>query len=163
MTSDEASREDLIFPHPRSISKVPKDLSPEEVAAECPWLHGKGNVTVCLTNEKFGEDIDSILDVEGIHRVIYDRSTPDEQIFLQCAAALGNAFTRHMLQTILPHPAALYTAHGKFDDFSLKRIVEFMQFFFDDSEILIRFLCKTDVIQLYSVEDSLIHLIYFVL
>ncbi|XP_025264205.1 adenylate cyclase type 10-like [Camponotus floridanus] len=105
----EAARYDLIFMDTTLVTKLPIDLTPDELAPPLPWSQ-MSELDICVTNENYFEIEDINRDMRGTSYVvfielmgeIYNRMNPYEHSFIMCAATLGKVFKRSMLENVMP-------------------------------------------------------------
>ncbi|KAL6439512.1 hypothetical protein ACFW04_003964 [Cataglyphis niger] len=106
----EAKRHDLIFVDTALVTKLPIDLTPEEVAPPLPWTQ-MSELDVCVTTENYSkiDDIEPQHDMKEIMLKIYNEMNPYEQSFIKCAATLGKVFKRNILQDVMPNSIPPHT------------------------------------------------------
>ncbi|CAL1677024.1 unnamed protein product [Lasius platythorax] len=104
----EAARRDLVFTDTSLVTKLPVDLMPEELAPPLPWSQ-MSELDVCVANENYSKIPDIDRDMRELMGEIYNRMNPYEQSFITCAATLGKAFKRSMIQNVMPNSIPPHT------------------------------------------------------
>nr|XP_033325434.1 adenylate cyclase type 10-like [Megalopta genalis] len=100
---------ELVFPKSVYVTKVPSNLTPEELAPPLNWTQ-MSRIRVCLTSWRQTSFIEINRDVMGLRIDIYNRMNPYEQDFIKCAATLGGVFVRNMIANVMVNAAPLYTS-----------------------------------------------------
>ncbi|XP_071636745.1 adenylate cyclase type 10-like [Temnothorax longispinosus] len=136
ISPSEAAQRDLVFPNGTLVTKLPVDLTPEELAPPLPWSQ-MSLLDICVTNENYlkitGKDRDMTVHETSLQSYeimllefctnffigncrslelmseIYDRMNPYEQDFIKCAATLGRVFKRSMIENVMINSIPLHT------------------------------------------------------
>ncbi|XP_077273725.1 adenylate cyclase type 10-like [Temnothorax americanus] len=136
ISPSEAAQRDLVFPNGTLVTKLPVDLTPEELAPPLPWSQ-MSLLDICVTNENYlkitGKDRDMTVHETSLQSYeimllefctnffignclslelmseTYDRMNPYEQDFIKCAATLGRVFKRSMIENVMINSIPLHT------------------------------------------------------
>ncbi|KYN20825.1 Adenylate cyclase type 10 [Trachymyrmex cornetzi] len=131
ISPSEALQRDLVFPNGILVTKLPIDLTPEELAPPLSWLQ-MSLLDVCVINENFFKITNINRDITGKSNIllilstslqlyeiapiilqlrseIYDRMNSYEQDFIKCAATLGKVFKRSMVENVMLNTIPLHT------------------------------------------------------
>nr|XP_031835890.1 adenylate cyclase type 10-like [Nomia melanderi] len=102
---------DLVFPDCSLVTKVPSNLTPEELAPPLHWSQ-MSTANVCVPSGVMRGFVETNRDVIGLRIDIYNRMNSYEQDFVKCAATLGRIFARNMIGNLMINAAPLYTSKG---------------------------------------------------
>ncbi|XP_011871981.1 PREDICTED: adenylate cyclase type 10-like [Vollenhovia emeryi] len=118
ISPNEAAQRDLVFPTGTLVTKLPVDLTPDELPPPLSWSQ------MSLLDESFAivrDYVDcikfDIIFIAGyclsleLMSEIYDRMNPYEQDFIKCAATLGRVFKRSMIENAMKNPVPLHTTN----------------------------------------------------
>ncbi|KZC06147.1 Adenylate cyclase type 10 [Dufourea novaeangliae] len=105
---------DLVFPDGALVTKIPVDMTPDELAPPLHWSQ-MSTVTVCIPSGTQRGSVETNRDVIGLRIDMYNRMNSYEQDFIKCAATLGSIFIRNMIGNLMINAAPLYTSKGKDD------------------------------------------------
>ncbi|KAG5340771.1 ADCYA cyclase, partial [Acromyrmex charruanus] len=107
ISPSKALEQDLVFPSGSLVTKLPIDLTPEELAPPLSWLQ-RDLLDVCVINENFVKITNKNRDITGKSNIllilsseIYNRMNLYEQDFIKCAATLGRVFKRSMIENVM--------------------------------------------------------------
>ncbi|KAG5312188.1 ADCYA cyclase, partial [Acromyrmex insinuator] len=101
ISPSKALQQDLVFPNGSLVTRLPIDLTPEELAPPLSWLQ-RDLLDVCVINENFKFSLE-------LRNEIYNRMNPYEQDFIKCAATLGRVFKRSMIENVMLNAIPLHT------------------------------------------------------
>ncbi|KAG5321791.1 ADCYA cyclase, partial [Acromyrmex heyeri] len=107
ISPSKALQEDLVFPSGSLVTRLPIDLTPEELAPPLSWLQ-RDLLDVCVINENFVTITNKNRDITGKSNIllilsseIYNKMNLYEQDFIKCAATLGRVFKRSMIENVM--------------------------------------------------------------
>ncbi|XP_014470468.1 PREDICTED: adenylate cyclase type 10-like [Dinoponera quadriceps] len=102
ITPSEASQRDLVFPDVRMLTRLPADLTPQELPPPLPWSQ-MSHLDVCDVNGRYSDEIsETDRDMKELMCKIYEKMSPYERNFITCAATLGPVFKRNVLLRAMP-------------------------------------------------------------
>lgn len=108
ISPEEAGQHDLIFTDTSLVTKLPIDLTLEEIAPPLSWVQ-MSELDVCVANENYSKINDIDHDMREIMSKIYHGMNPYEHSFITCAATLGKVFKQSMLQNVMPNSIPPHT------------------------------------------------------
>ncbi|XP_011066690.1 PREDICTED: adenylate cyclase type 10-like [Acromyrmex echinatior] len=108
ISPSKALQQDLVFPNGSLVTRLPIDLTPEELAPPLSWLQ-RDLLDVCVINENFVKITNKNRDITELRNEIYNRMNPYEQDFIKCAATLGRVFKRSMIENVMLNAIPLHT------------------------------------------------------
>lgn len=103
--------EDFQFPDPTLLQPQALKASDQEALAQLIQNEATGEITICVVTNKM--ELNTNIDVQNIDTLIMieiDSLTPYQQLLLKIASAIGDVFSRDLLESIMYENNSLTTA-----------------------------------------------------